>query len=126
VYDAIDNLQPGVTEIHVQPAADTPELAAETDDAVATGAVPGFELDFLQILHEKRLGHGNSFTELPLLIVRDVIHYVFDLHRGFSHCFPPILLGKHLSNTAGKSKIAGVRSMGSCDPPLLQKRSGCT
>lgn len=28
VYEAIANLQPGVTEIHVQPAADTPELRA--------------------------------------------------------------------------------------------------
>ena len=28
VYNAIDDLQPGVTEIHVQPAIDTPEVRA--------------------------------------------------------------------------------------------------
>ncbi len=31
VYDAIRNLQPGVTEIHVQPVIDTPEVRAITD-----------------------------------------------------------------------------------------------
>jgi len=31
VYEAINNLQPGVTEIHVQPAADTPEVRALGD-----------------------------------------------------------------------------------------------
>ena len=33
VYDAIRNLQPGVTEIHVQPVIDTPEVRALTDAA---------------------------------------------------------------------------------------------
>ncbi len=33
VFEAIDRLQPGVTEIHVQPAIDTPEVRAITDDA---------------------------------------------------------------------------------------------
>ena len=33
VYDAITALQPGVTEIHVQPAIDTPEVRALTDSA---------------------------------------------------------------------------------------------
>jgi len=33
VYDAVRNLQPGVTEIHVQPVIDTPEARALTDDA---------------------------------------------------------------------------------------------
>lgn len=33
VYDAIRNLQPGVTEIHVQPVIDTPEVRALTADA---------------------------------------------------------------------------------------------
>ncbi len=33
VYDAIEALQPGVTEIHVQPAIDTPEVRAITDAA---------------------------------------------------------------------------------------------
>ena len=31
VYEAIANLQPGVTEIHIQPAADTPEVRALGD-----------------------------------------------------------------------------------------------
>lgn len=35
VYDALAALQPGVTEIHVQPAADTPEVRALTDLAEA-------------------------------------------------------------------------------------------
>lgn len=33
VYESISNLQPGVTEIHVQPAIDTPEVRAITDSA---------------------------------------------------------------------------------------------
>jgi len=33
VYDAVRTLQPGVTEIHVQPALDTPEVRAITDAA---------------------------------------------------------------------------------------------
>ena len=33
VYEAIRNLQPGVTEIHVQPVIDTPEVRALTDAA---------------------------------------------------------------------------------------------
>jgi hypothetical protein len=35
VYQALRGLQPGVTEIHVQPAIDTPELRALTPDADA-------------------------------------------------------------------------------------------
>lgn len=33
VYEAVRNLQPGVTEIHVQPVIDTPEVRALTDAA---------------------------------------------------------------------------------------------
>ena len=33
VHEAIDNLRPGVTEIHVQPAIDTPEVRALSDAA---------------------------------------------------------------------------------------------
>ncbi len=33
VYDAIDRLRPGVTEVHVQPAIDTPEVRAVSVDA---------------------------------------------------------------------------------------------
>lgn len=35
VYDAVTSLQPGVTEIHVQPVIDTPEVRALTADAAA-------------------------------------------------------------------------------------------
>jgi hypothetical protein len=35
VYRAISSLQPGVTELHVQPAIDSPELRALTPDADA-------------------------------------------------------------------------------------------
>ena len=33
VHAAIDELQPGVTEIHVQPAIDTPEVRAVSTDS---------------------------------------------------------------------------------------------
>ena len=33
VYDAVRNLRPGVTEIHIQPCIDTPEVRALTDHA---------------------------------------------------------------------------------------------
>ncbi len=35
VFDAFSNLQPGVTEIHVQPVIDSPEVRALTSDAAA-------------------------------------------------------------------------------------------
>jgi predicted glycoside hydrolase/deacetylase ChbG (UPF0249 family) len=42
VFDAVDSLQPGVTEIHVQPAIDTPEVRAIT--AAADGWIADLEL----------------------------------------------------------------------------------
>jgi predicted glycoside hydrolase/deacetylase ChbG (UPF0249 family) len=42
VHDAIDRLQPGVTEIHVQPAIDTPEVRAMT--AAAEGWIADLDL----------------------------------------------------------------------------------
>lgn len=42
VYEEIRTLQPGVTEIHVQPAIDTPEVRALTD--AAPGWIDDFEL----------------------------------------------------------------------------------
>ncbi|MEA3184608.1 MAG: hypothetical protein QOC57_2184 [Ilumatobacteraceae bacterium] len=42
VYDEIRTLQPGVTEIHVQPAIDTPEVRALTP--AATGWIDDYEL----------------------------------------------------------------------------------
>ena len=51
VYDAIDNLQPGVTEIHVQPAADTPEVRALTD--AADGWIADLELITSDDLRER-------------------------------------------------------------------------
>ncbi len=42
VYDEIRNLRPGVTEIHVQPAIDTPEVRALTD--AATGWIDDYRL----------------------------------------------------------------------------------
>jgi predicted glycoside hydrolase/deacetylase ChbG (UPF0249 family) len=43
VFDAITNLQPGVTEIHIQPAIDTPEVRAFAG-AAADGWVADLEL----------------------------------------------------------------------------------
>ena len=42
VYEEIRNLQPGVTEIHVQPTIDTPEVRALTD--AAAGWIDDYEL----------------------------------------------------------------------------------
>ena len=42
VYEEVRGLQPGVTEIHVQPAIDTPEVRALTD--AAPGWIDDFEL----------------------------------------------------------------------------------
>lgn len=42
VYDAITRLQPGVTEIHVQPAVDTPEVRALSD--AAAGWIDDYDL----------------------------------------------------------------------------------
>jgi hypothetical protein len=42
VYDEITSLQPGVTEIHVQPVIDTPEVRALTD--AAAGWIDDYEL----------------------------------------------------------------------------------
>lgn len=43
VFDAITRLQPGVTEIHIQPAVDTPEVRAIAGDA-ADGWIADLEL----------------------------------------------------------------------------------
>ncbi|MFK8023264.1 MAG: ChbG/HpnK family deacetylase, partial [Ilumatobacter sp.] len=52
VFDAIDALQPGVTEIHVQPAIDTPEVRAFAGDA-ADGWVADLDLTVSAELRER-------------------------------------------------------------------------
>jgi hypothetical protein len=42
VYEAVARLQPGVTEIHVQPAVDTPEVRALSD--AAAGWIDDYDL----------------------------------------------------------------------------------
>jgi chitin disaccharide deacetylase len=49
VYDAVATLQPGVTEIHVQPAIDTPEVRA------LTGAAQGWVDDLELVTSDERL-----------------------------------------------------------------------
>ncbi len=49
VFDAVSNLAPGVTEIHVQPAIDTPEVRAFAGDA-ADGWIADLELAKSQAL----------------------------------------------------------------------------
>jgi hypothetical protein len=49
VYRAFENLQPGVTEIHVQPCVDTPEVRAL--GTASTGWIDDYEL----IVHDMRL-----------------------------------------------------------------------
>ena len=56
VYDAIDNLAPGVTEIHVQPAIDTPEVWAITADA--KGWIADLELVTSAELRNRLLERG--------------------------------------------------------------------
>jgi predicted glycoside hydrolase/deacetylase ChbG (UPF0249 family) len=49
VYAALANLEPGVTEIHVQPVIDTPEVRALSDQA------PGWIDDLDLVMHDQRL-----------------------------------------------------------------------
>ena len=49
VYEEIRTLQPGVTEIHVQPAIDTPEVRALTD------AAPGWIDDYALVTDDPKL-----------------------------------------------------------------------
>lgn len=49
VYEEITSLQPGVTEIHVQPVIDTPEVRALTDAAI--GWIDDYEL----VTHDAKL-----------------------------------------------------------------------
>jgi chitin disaccharide deacetylase len=56
VYGAIANLQPGVTEIHVQPAIDTPEVRAVSVDA--TGWVADLSLVTSDELRQRLAASG--------------------------------------------------------------------
>ena len=56
VYEAIATLQPGVTEIHVQPAADTPEVRALGDHT--QGWIADLELATSNELHDRLADSG--------------------------------------------------------------------
>ena len=58
VYEEIRTLQPGVTEIHVQPAIDTPEVRALTD--AAAGWIDDYELMTADPLLDKALVAGDA------------------------------------------------------------------
>jgi len=58
VYEEIRTLQPGVTEIHVQPAIDTPEVRALTD--AAPGWIDDFELMTADTQIVKLLGESDA------------------------------------------------------------------
>ena len=73
VYDEIRNLQPGVTEIHVQPAIDTPEVRALTD--AATGWIDDYELVTNDSTLEKLLNNSGA-TLIGYRQLRDVMRAV--------------------------------------------------
>jgi predicted glycoside hydrolase/deacetylase ChbG (UPF0249 family) len=73
VYDEIRNLQPGVTEIHVQPAIDTPEVRALTD--AATGWIDDYELVTNDSTLDKLLSNSGA-TLIGYRQLRDVMRAV--------------------------------------------------
>jgi predicted glycoside hydrolase/deacetylase ChbG (UPF0249 family) len=66
VYEAIARLQPGVTEIHVQPAVDTPEVRALSD------AAPGWIDDYDLVVNDQRLGSLLSEAGAVLIGYREL------------------------------------------------------
>jgi len=73
VYGEIRNLQPGVTEIHVQPAIDTPEVRALTD--AAPGWIDDYELVTSDSSLEKLLRDSGA-TLIGYRQLRDVMRVV--------------------------------------------------
>lgn len=70
VYESIRNLEPGVTEIHVQPACDTPEVRAISD--VAAGWIDDLEL----VTHDRTLRElldASGATMIGYRALRDVM-----------------------------------------------------
>lgn len=61
VYDAIARLQPGVTEIHVQPVVDTPEVRALSD------AAPGWIDDYDLVVNDQHL--RNLLTDAGVVLI---------------------------------------------------------
>jgi len=73
VMDQIEALQPGVTEIHVQPAIDTPEVRALTD--AAPGWIDDYELVTNDPALEKLLSNSGA-TLIGYRQLRDVMRAV--------------------------------------------------
>ncbi|MEP7201641.1 MAG: ChbG/HpnK family deacetylase [Ilumatobacteraceae bacterium] len=70
VYDEIRTLQSGVTEIHVQPAIDTPEVRALTD------AAPGWIDDYALVTDDARLQQllaDSGATLIGFRLLRDAM-----------------------------------------------------
>jgi predicted glycoside hydrolase/deacetylase ChbG (UPF0249 family) len=61
VYEAVARLQPGVTEIHVQPAVDTPEVRALSD------AAPGWIDDYDLAVNDQHL--RNLLTDSGAILI---------------------------------------------------------
>jgi hypothetical protein len=66
VYEAIARLQPGVTEIHVQPAVDTPEVRALSD------AAPGWIDDYDLAVNDPHLRNLLADSGAILIGYRDL------------------------------------------------------
>jgi hypothetical protein len=76
------------------------------EGTVSSDSVPRFQLNFPQILDKKGLNDGYPFSQLPFLIIRNVIHHGIDLGRGFSHIYPPEKAMAFLPYQTSKSKKA--------------------
>ena len=76
VYDAIARLQPGVTEIHVQPAVDTPEVRALSD--AATGWIDDYDL----VVNDQHLRNLLTDAGAVLIGYRDLRAVIRDPSAG--------------------------------------------
>jgi hypothetical protein len=70
VYEAIENLAPGITEIHVQPTIDTPEVRAISD--AAQGWIDDLELVTTD-QHLRELLVASGATVIGYRVLRDAM-----------------------------------------------------
>src|SRR5262245_4145464 len=79
------------------------------ESAAAASACPRRQLDLLEILDEKGFHDGDPLSQLPFVIVGDVIHHIIQLHRRLGHIFLR-KISWFLSYTPNKSKITKFTS----------------
>jgi len=76
VYDAVARLQPGVTEIHVQPAVDTPEVRALSE------AAPAWIDDYDLVVNDQHLRHLLTDAGVVLIGYRELRAVMRDSSAG--------------------------------------------